>query len=422
MDQRYQRVSVLICQHRYDDAESQLRLILAGSPSESRGHAMLAMVMSRNESRLNGAKEEAVQAISHGPDESLGHYALALVEFGRKQYRAAGEAIDEAIRLDPMDAANWAMRARCDFALQKFPDMLVAVNRGLEIDPENIECRNLLSLALERTGNVSSSLDQASQTLRMDPDDDQSHAMMGFALLQNGKHIEARQAFREALRINPMNEYAREGMMDAIASRSIVFRTVSRFYSWLNRMTGQRQMMILLGGWLLVNLLNRLAKTNEIADMISLPLMLAYAAFAVMTWIATPLFQTFLRFHPFGKHLLRSREIWLSNFVAPCLSLAIVGGIYGTFSNDAYIGINIAIYWVVATMVAVCCFRAPTFRGTATYAVYAMSAAILLLPFWGIAESIQATSYAPLAYWSQIAIWTFVGLQIFQMVASNRSS
>jgi len=421
MQQQYQRAFVLISQHRYADAEAELRMILAGAPSESRAHALLAIVMTQNEDRLDEAYNEAMAAVAHEPNEPLGHYAVSIVELNRKHYEAASDSIDEAIRLDPLDSRHWAMRARCDFNLARFKDMLQHAEKGLALNPEDIECRNLLSLALERTGNVSSSLEQAMETLRMDPDDDDSHAMLGFTLLQNGKHIEARDAFREALRINPMNEYARSGMMEAISSRSIVFRTVNRFYSWLNRMPAQQQMFIIFGGWVLMQLLSSVGKNNPTVQMLSLPILLAYLSFAVMTWIATPLFQTFLRFHPFGKHLLRDKETRLSNVIAPCLMLAVVGGAYGWFSVDLWTGSGVAFYWVMATMISVCCFHAASIQSPMKYATFALSAVIMVLPLYGLYLSLQVPSYAPIASKWQTAMWCFLGLQFMQNVIAVRN-
>ncbi len=420
MNQRYQRAFILLTQHRYESAETELRGILSESPSEGRAHSLLAICISNNERRLDEAFDEAKQAIAYEPNESMSHYAVALVLLRRKAYRDAMTAIDEAIRLDPLDDSYWAMKARCEFSLGRFVSMLDAVKQGLLLDPENIDCRNLLSLALERTGAVGSSLEQAVETLRIDPDNDDSHAMLGFALLQNGKHMEARHAFREAFRINPMNEQARAGMMEALSSRSFLFRIVHRFYSWMSRMSGQRQMLILIGGWLLMRGLASLGKTNALIATLTLPILLVYVSFAVLTWIATPLFQTFLRFHPFGRHLLSRAETRLSNLVAPCLCLSLVGGGYALATVDILTSMGVAFYWIIATVVAVCALRTAETKGHLRYAIYAISAATLLLPIWGVYRSMQAGNYAPLSEHWQTAVWCFLGLQILQNVVAVR--
>jgi tetratricopeptide (TPR) repeat protein len=420
MELRFQRAYVLLGQRRYADAEAELRGILSQSPSESRAHSLLAICIAEDESRYDAALYESQVAVAMEPNESLSHYSLALVQLKRKDYHAASQAIDEAIRLDPLDASFWGMRSRCDFALDRFQAMLSSARKGLELDPESIECRNLLSLGLERTGAVASSLEQAIETLRMDPDDDDSHAMLGFSLLQNGKHQEARLAFREALRLNPMNEPARSGMMQAISSRSIVFRTVHRFYSWLNRMTTQQQVFILFGGWLLMRALGAAGTNNPTIQALTLPIMIAYFMFAILTWIATPLFQTFLRFHPFGRNLLRGPEIRLSNFVAPGLVLSLVGGLVGFLIVDLLTGMGVAMYWLLATVVAVCCVRSSYSRGRLKYAVYALTAIVVLMPLWGLVESVQVGDYLPFSQKWQISMWCFVGLQVLQNVVAVR--
>ncbi len=421
MDQRYQRAFILLQQHRYDDAESELRGVLAESPSAAFAHAMLAICISQHHDRADESLAEAAAAVMHDPNEAFGHYALSIAQLKTKAYRAASTAIDDAIRLDPLDSSYWAMRARCDFALERYPDMLASVRQGLQLNPESIDCRNLLSLALERTGAVRSSLDQAMETLRIDPDNDESHAMLGFAMLQNGQHLEARNAFREALRLNPMNEQARQGMMQAISSRSIVFRSVNHFYSWLNRMPAQRQMLILIGGWVLMRVLARVGESNSLIQLLTLPILLAYFVFAVLTWIATPLFQTFLRFHPFGRHLLRGPELRLSNFVAPCLLLAVVGAIVGAVTNDLSVAVGVAFYWLMATVVMVCVFNASQSRDRLKYLTFALAGVVLLGPLWGLLQSVRATSYEPYTATFQTSLWCFIGLQVLSGVFAVRN-
>jgi tetratricopeptide (TPR) repeat protein len=421
MEHRYQRAFILIGQRRYSDAETELRGLLAESPSEARAHAMLALCIAEDDARAAEALDEAHAAISHDPDEALAHYSLAAVKLKQKDYAASLAASNEAIRLEPLDALYWAMKARGEFFSDRFQEMLQSAQMGLQLDPENLECRNLLSVALERTGAISTSLDEAIETLRMDPDDDDSHTTLGYALLHNGKHVEARNAFREALRLNPMNDYARHGMMQAISSRSFIFRTVHRFYSWLNRMPAQRQMLVLFGGWILMQVLNRIGSTNAAVAVLVLPILLLYLTFAVLTWIATPLFQTFLRFHPFGKHLLQQQEIRLSNLVAPCLLLAIVGGVYALITTDVLTGAGVSFYWVMATVVAVCCFNATKFAGRFPYVIYGVSAAVLILPLWGLVQSLQVENYEPFASKWQTSLWCFIGLQILQNVFAIRS-
>jgi hypothetical protein len=54
------------------------------------------------------------------------------------------------------------------------------------------------------------------------------------------------------------------------------------------------------------------------------PLLILYVVFAVMTWVASPLFNLLLRLNRFGRLALRREQIITSNWVGLCVAGAIV--------------------------------------------------------------------------------------------------
>ena len=67
-----------------------------------------------------------------------------------------------------------------------------------------------------------------------------------------------------------------------------------------------------------------------------------YLMFALSTWIASPLMNTLLRFHPFGRHLLNGRERWTSNLIGALMVLAGISFVGGTLLVSFSFGMIVA--------------------------------------------------------------------------------
>ncbi len=321
MSDRYGRVQLLLSQRRHEMAERDLRMLLADDPGDATAQSLLALCILHDRSRMLEATEMAQHAVGLAPDEPLGHYALAVSYLQRNRNEEAAAAIQESLRLDPYDADAFAVLSRAQLARDRYQQSLDAAVQGLAVDPEHLDCGNLRSISLERLGRGDEAIAAATETLRRDPDDPMSHAAHGHALLNSGRYKEAQVAFREALRLDPHHEMARVGLIHALNNRSMLFRWVHRFYVTLSRLNSSAALGLIFGAWILVQVLTRVVgPAVPVLQPFIFPIVALYVFFVVLTWIANPLFNSFLRFHPFGQHLLDRSQRWASNLIAPCLA------------------------------------------------------------------------------------------------------
>jgi tetratricopeptide (TPR) repeat protein len=349
--QLVQRAQLLIGQDRHQDAERVLRQVLAGNPDYGHGHALLALCLMHDRERLAEANREAEQAIHLAPDDDCSHYVYALVMDRRNLKKAALEAIEQAIAINPVEAGLHGLRAHLLGGLNRWREALTAAETGLSHDPENGQCSALRSLSLERTGRVSDALGEANRSVSRTPDSSDAHASRGWALLNQGNHKEARIAFREALRLEPGSEFARHGMIQAINSGNIVFRLFYRFMLWMSRLDSRVQWGLILGLWFGMRFLNSLARANPWLEPWVLPISITYLLFVMLTWILMPLFNTMLRFHPFGRHLLNRREIWASNLIAgSILSGILAGSAAWLIQAEPWMGIVLLLFAIQLTI------------------------------------------------------------------------
>jgi len=388
------RALMLLEQRRYSAAQAELRSVLADNPEHSYAHAMLSLALAQDErigdaartpehrDQLLEATRHAELAIASDPNDAIGYYALAFSKHQRRDYSASMEAGNTAIALDPYDADSYAIVASSQFQIRQYAEALETAERGLKVDPEHGSCTNLRSLSLERLGRGDEAIDAANAQLRRDPDDASSHAAVAFAHLNQGEYKHAQVSFREALRLDPTNEFARLGMIQAINSGNVLYRGLYRYFVWIGRLDQRMAFALMIGFYLLVNNIDRIAEAVPLLMPYTTAIIMAYVVFALSTWIASPLMNTALRLHPFGRHLLNGKERLTSNLIAGLLCLAILWFAGGLFSFGLSIGMAGVVYCLVLSVFVVATLNMPTRE--LRFGVGAASVIVAILPFLGM--------------------------------------
>lgn len=322
MSQHLMRAMILLEQSRVEQALEELQLHLAEFPEDAAAHVTRARCLIELK-RYDEATEAAQTAIRLAPDVSTSHYALAFVWLSRRRLTEAEAAVDEAIQLNPDDPDNFALLSQIMLERRKWAEALAAAEKGLEHDAEHELCNNLRAIALVRLGRR----EQAGQTidavLARNPEDAFTHANQGWTLLQQGDPQRALSHFRESLRIDPMCDWAREGIVESLKARNFIYRWMLAWFFWMAHLPVRVQFGILIFGFFGFSYLSDVAKANPAWELWILPLLIAYIAFALMTWIADPLFNLLLRLDKDGRHALSEEQLRAANALGICLALAL---------------------------------------------------------------------------------------------------
>jgi len=328
---------LLIEQSRYQLAEQELRQSLAQKPDDALAHAVLAICLTHLDQ--NGpAMREAELGISFAPSDPFAHYAKSIVEVSRNCFDDARQAIRHAIGLDPDNTDYFAQMARIELEQQHWHEALTAAEEGLQRDPEDIECTNLRAIALTRLGRRAEAGETIQVALKRNPENAESHANMGWALLEDGQPQRSLEHFRESLRLDPESDWAREGVVEAMKARYLVYRIVLAWFIWMLGLSSRTQWLVLVGAFAAYQVLRRLAEHNPHLLPWLMPLLIAYATFALMTWVASPLLHLILRMNRFGRLALTREQITTSNWVGSCMLAAIVSLVgYGLSGNINYL-------------------------------------------------------------------------------------
>jgi tetratricopeptide (TPR) repeat protein len=314
-DQHFLRAVVLLEQSRHDLAERELRQALAADPDHALAHAYLSQCLLERD-QLADATEEAKAAVRLAPELPFAHAALARALVRRNYLREALASAREALRLDPTDADHYALLAGIHLERRDWPAALEAAEEGLGHDAEHVGCNNLRAMALTKLGRTAEAGATIAAALSRDPEDPFSHANQGWTALHEGDTKKALEHFREALRLDPELDYARAGLVEALKARNPIYGLMLRYFLFMSRLSGKAQWAIILGGYVGYQVLRRVGAENPEWMPWVRPLLLAYFVFAVMTWIAAPLFNLLLRLNRYGRHALSADQRRGANLVA----------------------------------------------------------------------------------------------------------
>ena len=318
-----QRALLLQEQGRHAMAEKELRQHLAANPQDGFGQALLAVTLLDQEQR-DAAEQAAREAIGCAPDLAFAHYALSRVLADRRRFAEAAAAIGEAIRLDPEDADFHGARAAIEFQQEHWREALAAAETGLQFSAEHVPCNNLRAMALVKLGRKSEAGATIRATLAREPENAHSHANQGWTLLEQGRRKEAMEHFRESLRLDPTNDWARAGLVEAIKAGNPIYAVMLKYILWMAKLSPRTRWLIIIGGYVGSRMLAGLAHQNpDLAPFVN-PLRIAYCAFALLTWLAVPIFNLTLFLHPVGRHALSPRQRSQAMLVGSCILLALV--------------------------------------------------------------------------------------------------
>lgn len=331
MSVHVQRGLHLYQQNRFPDAEREFRQAIGNDPNDAYTRGMLGLTLSQQE-RFDEAEREIAEGLKLDPGLPFMHYARAIVLHDRHRYPEAEKAVQEAISLQPEDADFHALLAQTRLNQKKWAGALEAAETGLQTDSEHVSCTNLRAMALVNLGRKEEAGQTIDAALARNPENSVTHANQGWTLLHAGDHKKALEHFRESLRLDPENEWARQGIIEALKAQNFLYAGMLKYFLWMSRLSANMQWAVILGGFFGMRMLRTFSNSNPEWKPYVLPIQVLYLIFVFLTWTADPLFNLLLRLNKFGRMVLNREEIVASNWVGAfvglallCLGLAAIG-------------------------------------------------------------------------------------------------
>lgn len=331
MNTALQKAQLLFAQSRFDLAEKELRGSLASDPEDWLSHALLAFALLRQD-KAEDAIAEARAAIGYMPDAAYAHYVLALSlseSKDAKLRRTARAAAAEALRLEPEDPDYHGLLGWLDLSEKRWQDALANAERALSLDPEHVQGANIRAQALVKLGRGEEAGLALGSALAREPEDAMTHANMGWTLLETGDHRKALEHFRESLRLDPTSQWAREGIVEAMKARNILYRGMLKYFFLMSKLQGRAQWILILGLIFGVRIIRGIGEKNPGFAPVATAITVLYTIFVAATWLSRPLFNLLLRLDRFGRLCLSEDQIRGSNWLGATLGAALLAATAG---------------------------------------------------------------------------------------------
>ena len=328
-----ERAQQLVTLQRYKDAEAELRLVLSQQPENTHALALFSICLSE-QGKTSEATKVIQNAIGKEPDNDYLLYLQALFYLNEDKLKDAEKFIRNAIAFDPHNADYFGLLSAINLKQKEWKQALENANKGLEVDPDNLQSLNSRSSALYKLDKKEEAYATIQEALNQDPENPHTHSNIGWSLLEKGDHKKALEHFREALKVDPGYEYAKAGMVEALKARYLFYRIFLKYAFWINNFKGKAQWAIILGLYFGVKFLNTLSNSNETLAVFLNPIIYLYFAFAISTWIITPLSNLFLRLNVYGRYALTEDEIKASSMVGVALLIGTGGFMVYLFDHN----------------------------------------------------------------------------------------
>ena len=330
MSAAFERGHLLLQQGRHDLAERELKQALSADPDHALAHAEYAVCLLQRDAKAD-ALREASEAVRLAPNLSFHHYVMSIALERNGRPKEAEAAARQALELDPHDAANFGQLASLALVGGKPALALEYADQGLACEPDNTWCANLRAMALIRLNRKDEAAASLGSALNEDPENAVTHANQGWTCLHQGNYKQAQVHFREALRLRPELEWARHGLKESLKARYIFYRVVLNFTLWLTRQKGWVQIGVLIALVFGQRLLRTVGEAfPTLSPALSL-LAVAVIGFILLSWVADPLANFLLQFHPLGR-LALTREERIESLVIGTLFVAAVAGVVAHFA------------------------------------------------------------------------------------------
>lgn len=318
-----ERGKILLQQNRIEMAKKELRLELSQNPNHAYAMGLLALCHSRSK-EIKESIQLVENAIGLEPNNTYLFYLQAHIYLQANRIEDAKAAANNGLLISPNEPALFQVKSSIALFQDDWEGALRNAEIGLGLDPENVELINLRARALiqlNRKQEASSTLDYA---LHKSPEDPLAHTNKGWVAIENDNYDEAVTHFKEALRLSPTFNFAQMGLKEAIKGKNIFYRQILKFFLWTNKMTNEGRWKLLIGAFIIYQILVQIADYFPSSIPFLAPFIIAYIVFAFSTWIARPISNLFLRLHPLGKLALTDDEKLASNVVGGFLIAGIL--------------------------------------------------------------------------------------------------
>ena len=164
---------------------------------------MQQAVSLHQQGQLDAAEVLYREILQAAPHHSHALQLLGVIAGQRGHTQQAIDLFDQALAIDPTNAAAWSNRGNALLALKRHSEALASYDRALAINPGHADALHNRGLTLHNLDRTAEALKSYDRALAIRPDYPQAHNHRGIALCRLGRQSEALKAFRHAITLQP---------------------------------------------------------------------------------------------------------------------------------------------------------------------------------------------------------------------------
>ncbi|OSY87631.1 hypothetical protein WH52_09305 [Tenacibaculum holothuriorum] len=340
MSGHYNRGIQLYNLAKYNEAIKSFKSDLAENPHEFYAKYYLALCFYHINDFSNFEKTSNA-LIADYPDSDEIHFLYSFVYSSKDDYKNAIKHLNKAIQLNPYEAEYFGQQSINLLNLKKYEKALSSSNLGLQINPKNNTCLNTRTKALTKLNRKQEAFETLQNTLHENPEDYFTHANAGWTNLELGNYKTANKHFKEALKLDPNDDYARNGMVESIKAKNIIYRSFLKYAFWIQNKDSKFQWLFIIGIYIGYRFISKVA--DGFGFTFLLPIFaIIYLGLVLGSWLISPISNAILLFDSYGKYLLNREDKNAGYGFILVTSVAIIASI-GYYINSNNIMLLIAI-------------------------------------------------------------------------------
>ena len=155
------------------------------------------------EGRLEEAEKELREILAQDPDDIKALRMLASIAMEANRFRAARKMLERAVELKPGFIPGWNELANLFMKQDRYEQALGAVQQALDLDPRMVQAWITKANILTRAQRNEESLDCYRRALELSPRNAGALSGMGHVLKTIGRQEESIEAFRKCIKAHP---------------------------------------------------------------------------------------------------------------------------------------------------------------------------------------------------------------------------
>ena len=179
--------------------------------------------------RLDHAAPLYREVLTINPVHAEALHYLGVLHHQRHEHAAAADLLDQALEVEPADAACWSNRGLVAAALGHPDDAQRCYWQALQLHPQFADARNNLGITLQLQGELDGAVRQYREAIAFDPSLVDAHLNLGTALTKLEQHEEALACYEQALALDPYAAEAHFNAGNALTSKGDNVAAMARF-------------------------------------------------------------------------------------------------------------------------------------------------------------------------------------------------